>query len=273
MSFLAISQAPAFTQREVWLSVLFALFMEGAVLVLLASSENDTKITAAIEEELAKEVPIKVKPVLDDLPLLKLGGKKKMRQKLPDIWKKRPPVRRFEEKSAPSEAAKDSPEAIPTSKLAERDAEAPPPDAELAKEVDQELLDATPDSDPVEEGEGAPDGVKEGTETDPLKARAVNLYRLKLIGWFTARFRPPVGEIPCEELKKLSSSVSVNVGPDRSVASYSAAPSGNAIFDAKVRSTMDSLKGQQLPPPPPLYPDILESSIFPILSGAGAKCD
>jgi hypothetical protein len=252
--------------------VLFALLMESSVLVLLASSENQTKITA-VEDAVRKEVPIKVKPVLDDLPLLKLGGKKKMRQKLPDMWKKQPPVRRFEEKSAPSETAKDTPDAIPTSKLAEKDAEAPPPDAELAKEVDQELLDATPDSEPVEEGEGAPDGVKEGTETDPLKARAVNLYLGKLIGWFTARFRPPVGEIPCEELKKLRSSVSVNVGPDRTVVSYTAAPSGNAVFDAKVRATMDSLKGQQLPPPPPLYPDILQSTIFPILSGAGAQCD
>jgi hypothetical protein len=252
---------------------LFAFFMEGGVLVLLASSENQATI-AAIEEETVREVPIKVKPILDDLPLLKLGVKKKVRQKLPDMWKKQPPVKRFEEKSAPSPDAKDTPEAIPTSKLAERDAEAPPPDAELAKEVEQELLDATPDSEPVEEGEGAPDGVKEGTETDPLKARAANLYKIRLASWFTQRFRPPVGEIPCEELKKLSSSVAVNVGGDRTVGGYSISrPSGNATFDAKVRSTMDSLQGQQLPPPPPLYPDIAEERVFPVLSGGGVKCD
>jgi hypothetical protein len=134
-------------------------------------------------------------------------------------------------------------------------------------------LDAAPDSEPVEEGEGAPDGVKEGTETDPLKARIISQYQAKLAAWFNARFRPPTGEIPCEELKKLSSSVSVNVGANRNITGYSAAPSGNAVFDAKVRATMDSLRGQELPPPPPLYPDILESTLFPRLSGAGVKCD
>ncbi len=37
------------------------------------------------------EIPIAVKPVMDDLPLLKLGGKK-MRPKLPDMWKKQAPI-------------------------------------------------------------------------------------------------------------------------------------------------------------------------------------
>ena len=31
--------------------------------------------------------------------------------------------------------------------------------------------------------------MKEGTETDPLKARAVDLYRAKIAGWFSSRFR------------------------------------------------------------------------------------
>lgn len=269
----AIAKPPTFTAAEWTLAIAFALMMEGGVLVLLASSENKGRIVQH-EEVDKKEVPIAVKPILDELPLLKLGGKKKLKPKLPDMWKKQAPVRRFEEKSAPSEKAKDTPEAIPTSKLAEKDAEAPPPDAELAKEVDQELLDATPDAEPIEEGEGAPDGVKEGTETDPLKARAVSLYLAKIIGWFNARFRPPVGEIPCEELKKLSTSVAVNVGQDRTVASFTVTrQSGNPIFDAKVQATMASLTGQQLPPPPPLYPDILGSTVSPVFSGARAKCE
>ncbi len=270
---IAIAKPPNFTAAEWTLAIVFAVFMEGGIMAVLATSENKTRIVER-EEPTQREVSIAVKPIMDDLPLLKLGGKKKLKPKLPDMWKKQAPVRRFEEKSAPSEKAKDSPEAIPTSKLAERDAEAPPPDAEIAKEVDQELLDATPDSEPVEEGEGAPDGVKEGTETDPLKARAVSLYLAKIVGWFNARFRPPEGKIPCEELKKLSSGVAVNVGQDRTVSGYTvSSPSGNAVFDAQVRATMDSLIGQQLPPPPPLYPDILGSTVFPRLSGAGAKCD
>ena len=81
--------------------------------------------------EAPQEIPINVKPVMDELPLLKLGGKKKA--KLPDMWKKQAPVQRFEESSAPSAKASKSPEAIPSSKLAPIDASAPPPDAETAR--------------------------------------------------------------------------------------------------------------------------------------------
>jgi hypothetical protein len=194
-------------------------------------------------------------PVLDDAPLLKLGGKK-VKTKLPEMWKKQPPVQRFQESSAPSMQAKKTPDAIPTSALAKPDAEAPPPDAEVAKEVDQTLLDAGPDAAPTAEGEGAADGVKEGTEADPLKARAVSQYKAKITAWFNARFSQP--EIPCEELKQLSAGVAANIGGDRSVTGFSVTrASGNATFDAKVQSTMQGTVGQELPPPPPLYPDIL----------------
>ena len=120
-------------------------------LLFVVAGSADSKVEAQ-EEKLPRERPINVKPVLDDLPLLKLGGKK---PKLPDIWKKLPPVpvKRFEEKSAPSEKAEDNPEAIPTSELAKGDAEAPPPDAELAKKVDEMLTDATaPDAKATVEG-------------------------------------------------------------------------------------------------------------------------
>ena len=97
---------------------------------------------------------------------------------------------------------------------------------------------------------------------------------MKILGWFNARFRPPVGQIPCEDLKKLSAAVSVSVGGDRSVAGFSLArASGNPVFDAKVSATMNSIVGQQLPPPPPLYPDILGSTVTPVFSGRGVKCE
>ena len=204
------------------------------------------------------------------MPLLKLGGKKKMRAKLPDMWKKNPPVQRFEAKSAPSPMAKKTPEAIPTTPVAELDAQAPPPDAEIAKVVDENLLDAgPPDAEPTVEGEGTPDGVKEGTETDPLKGRAVSLYRMKILAWFNARFRQP--DIPCEELKGLNAGVAATVGGDRTVTGYSLTrPSGNPVFDAKVQSTMAGIVGQQLPPPPPLYPEILQGVVTPAFQG---KCE
>ena len=79
--------------------------------------------------------------MLDELPLLKLGSKK-VKMKLPDMWTKQAPVQRFEEKSAPSEKAEKTPQAIPTTPVATADAAAPPPDAAIAKEVDQKLTDA-----------------------------------------------------------------------------------------------------------------------------------
>jgi hypothetical protein len=190
------------------------------------------------------------------------------------MWKKQPPVQRFQEKSAPTPFASKSPDAIPTSPLAKLDAEAPPPDAETAKEVDQLLLDAGPDAAPVVEGEGAADGVKEGTETDPLKARAVSQYMAKILAWFNARFTPPTEGIPCEELKRLATRLSASVGGDRTVTGFSIrGPSGNPIFEARVQKVMQGTIGAELPPPPPLYPDILGTSIPLRFTGADAKCE
>jgi len=262
-----------FETHEVLLSVAFSTGVLLSLLVLLIfAGENASRLRAA-EPPPPAAIPISVKPVLDDLPLLKLGGKK-VKAKLPDMWKKQPPVQRFEAASAPSPKAAKTPDAITSAPLAKLDASAPPPDAEIAKEVDQVLLDAGPDAAPTVEGEGSPDGVKEGTEADPLKARAVSQYLGRILGWFNVRFRPPTGEIPCDELKKLSSSVAARVGPDRTVSGYSVTrPSGNAVFDARVKATMDAVVGQELPPPPPLYPDILGSTVSPIFSGSSAQCE
>jgi hypothetical protein len=265
--------APTFRARDVAIAIVGAGIVQGLFLLLwIYGGAGKAHVRA---EALAppKEIPISVKPVLDELPLLKLGGKKKAR--LPEMWKKQAPVQRFEERSAPSPKASKAPEAIPSSKLVEPDAEAPPPDAETAKEVDQVLTDAAPDAEPTVEGEGAADGVKEGTEADPLKARAVSQYHAKLLAWFNARFRPPTDDVPCEELKKLRASVSVSISGGRAVAGYSfGRESGNAAFDARVRATMDGVRGEELPPPPPLYPDILGSTLPVTFSGdRGTPCE
>jgi hypothetical protein len=262
----------AFSARDVALAGASTALVEAVLfIVVVAAGASSAKIK---EKEVAPPapVPIQVRPVLDDVPLLKQGGK--VKTKLPEMWKKQAPVQRFEEKSAPSPKASKTPDALPTSPLAKPDASLPPPDAELAKQVDQELTDATPDAAPTVEGEGSPDGVKEGTETDPLKARAVSQYIAKLVSWFNARFKSPTSaEIPCEELTKLSSSVAVSVNPDRSVAGFSVrSPSGNAIFDARVQSTMQGTIGAELPPPPPLYPEILPPVITPRFSGRDSDC-
>ncbi len=269
--------APGISTRHFALGcVAAAVIQVGFFSLLVLAGKNEASIRA-VEEKTPEAMPIAVKPVLDELPLLKLGSKKdKLKPKLPDMWKKLAPtpVKRYEEVSAPSEKAEDTPAAIPTTPVVENK-EAPPENAELTKDA-PELLDPPPDAPPPPEltEEGVEDGSKDGTETDPMKGRAVDLYRSKILAWFNARFRPPKDEVPCEELKKLSAGLVVQVGADRTVTSFSiTSPSGNAAFDAKVNSTLAGIVGQELPPPPPLYPDILGSTVYPRLSGAGVQCD
>jgi hypothetical protein len=262
-----------FEPHEVALSIAGAALTLVSFFALLAFAGQSRAHVNAQQPPPPAAMPIAVRPVLDDLPLLKLGGKK-VKPKLPNMWKKNPPVQRFESQSAPSPKAAKTPDKIPDSPLAKRDAEAPPPDAEIAKQVDQVLLDASPDKEANTEGEGSPDGVKEGTETDPLKARAVSQYMSKLLAWFDARFQPPVGAVECDELKKLSTSVQVSVGPDRHVTGYSVlSPSGNGPFDERAKTTMDRIVGEELPPPPPLYPDILSTTLPVRFSGKKAQCE
>lgn len=279
---VSVSAAPsraerAFEPHEVLLSIAFSTGMIVSFFMLLVVAGESSAHVKPQEAPAPTAIPIAVKPVLDELPLLKQGGKKKLKPKLPDMWKKNPPVQRFEAASAPSPKAAKTPEAIPSSKLAKPDASAPPPDAEVAKQVDQVLVDAGPDAEPTVEGEGAPDGVKEGTETDPLKARALDQYRAKLLAFLNARFVPPSAAeagLPCEEAKKLNSLVTVTIGGERQITGFSVArPSGNAAFDARVQSTLSGLVGETLPPPPPLYPDILPPALTPRYSGRDAKCE
>jgi outer membrane biosynthesis protein TonB len=249
------------------------LLVQVSFLLLLAFAGNSR---GAVIKELVlaeNEIPVEVMPVLDDLPLLKLGSKNPLKPRLPDMWQKREPrpVKRYEERSAPSSDAEDSVEEIPDSEIADKTHEAPPVDGEIIKEVEQVLEEDPEPEEAVINEEGAADGSKDGTETDPLKARHVDLYRAKIAGWFNARFRPPVDSVPCEVLKQLSASVSVQVGGDRRVVgSQITQASGNPTFDAKVQSTLNALTGEQLPPPPQLYPDILGGVVYPRLSGAGA---
>ncbi len=268
------SATKSFSPVDLGVALAGAAIVEVSLFVVLAVGGADSLTIKAARDTTPAEVPIAVKPVMDELPLLKLGGKK-VRAKLPDMWKKQAPVKQYEAKSAPSPDAKKTPDAIPTAPVATADAEAPPPDAEVVAQVDPDLqkIDAAPDA-PQVEGPGAANGVKEGTETDPLKARAVSQYRMKVIGWFTRRFHVAPGSIPCDQLKGLRSTATATLSPDGTVTGYAVgSASGNAVFDADVRAAMDSAKGQQVPPPPPLYPDILGSSLSLSFNAMGQKCE
>jgi TonB C terminal len=159
-------------------------------------------------------------------------------------------------------------------KMADAGTPPPPPDAGLAKEVD------TPVTVPVDAGPpanvatlGSQDGVKEGTETDPLKGRAVDLYRQRIIGWFASRFRVSGSGLSAAELARYRVGATVQLSSDRHVSGYSIAPSGNAAFDAAARGALESSKGNQIPPPPENYPDVVQSSIHLTFVCRENRCD
>jgi hypothetical protein len=257
-----MNAARSFLPSEFVLATGLAIIIESGLFILIVTATNRTHIHAQ-EEKAEEAMPIEVKPVLDELPLLKLGSKK--RAKLPDMWVKKPPIKRYEATSAPTPKAPEKVDKLPDTPLTKPSAEAPPPDAAIAKKVDPTIpkTDAGPSKAKLA-NEGSEDGVKEGTETDPLKAFAVSQYRMKISGWFNARFKKPTEQIPCDVLKKLRASASVNVSGSRTVSGYSLAKaSGNEIFDARVKATLDGIVsgGAELPPPPPNYPDILGTSL------------
>jgi outer membrane biosynthesis protein TonB len=208
-----------------------------------------------------REMSIAVKPMLD-LPLLKKGGKPKA-NKLPDMWKPPQQVKRVEPTKVPTPLASKTPDKPPEKKEEKEkkpkpDEKPPEPDTPVAKQVDETVKQV--------------DGVEEGTEKDPLKARAVDLYRLRLINWFKQGFSPPLDQIDCAVLKDLKVSVHAQVARDGTVQSYELTSSGNPVFDGRVRQVMDARIGQQVPPPPPNYPDILDAVVHPTFQGKNEQC-
>jgi hypothetical protein len=110
--------------------------------------------------------------------------------------------------------------------------------------------------------QGSEQGAASGTETDPLKGRAADMYRAQLMGWFAARFNIR-GKLPFDTLKTLHASTVVTIS-DRHVTGFSITrPSGDPTFDAEVQATLSRIQsgGAVLPAPPPMYPDLLGASL------------
>jgi hypothetical protein len=122
-------------------------------------------------------------------------------------------------------------------------------------------------------GEGSPEGSPEGTETDPLKARAVSLYRGRLIAWFSSRFRVSGSGLSEQELERLRASATVTISRDLRVLSYALSPSGSAPFDAAARAALESTIGSSIPPPPESYPDVVQTSIHVTFVCRRSQCD
>jgi hypothetical protein len=162
------------------------------------------------------------------------------------------------------------PSNVETANLAE------PPPADEPEASDVPGATAPEDADSSEAGpggEGSPEGSPEGTEADPLKARAVDLYRARIIAWFSGRFRVSGSGLPSEELERLRVPATVTIASDRRVLGYSMTPSGSAPFDAAARAALEGAVGSSIPPPPESYPDVVQTSIHVTFVCRRSQCD
>jgi len=271
----AVSFTDDFRPSELIIAVGAAavILVGSAVLITMAAL---TAHAAVPEIDKGASTPVRVIPVLDMEPLLKLGGKRD-KMKLPDKWMRQKPVPVVEERAVVSTKAGKSVEDIPDKEMKIIDAgtEPPAPDAGLAKKVDQpiEASDAGPSTDNVGE-KGDPNGVKGGTETDPLKAHVVGQWRARIAGWFSSKFHVHGSGLPPEELTKYRVSAVVQLSPDGTVTDYSMNPSGNAAIDAAAKAALDAAKGNQIPPRPENIADDKPLTQFPVtFICTEKKCD
>jgi hypothetical protein len=220
----------------------------------LFSLPSPKLVEADISNDNARPIAVAITPVL------KLGSK------TPSAWqRKRPPpppaaAAAKTQAAVPSPLADKTPEAIPSARVP--DASVAPVVVDAGREPPMQQVDAAPAA-AVASTEGSEQGAANGTETDPFKAKAADLYRAELLAWFQSRFHIR-GKIPFDELRKLHAHVVVSITPDRTVGSFTVDhPSGDATFDGEVTATLSQIQasGVELPAPPPNYPDMLRSTL------------
>ncbi len=141
------------------------------------------------------------------------------------------------------------------------DAGAPPPDA---KESDQTQRFAkndpfAEDGGPPPPDQGSPEGIDGGTETDPSKVHAGDMYAAKLGAFFHQRWQIPT-VISQADASKLCVVYQVNISPRMFVWHLREMPirkSGNDLFDDSARSMLQKLLDERttLPEPPPEVAD------------------
>ena len=194
-------------------------------------------------------------------PVLKLGSKTP--SNVPSHWqrKKPAPPPKADPSPLPSPQAAKTPDAIPTTRV--QDASVPPvPTPSAAASADTTAPTGSAVAATASSVQGSEQGAANGTETDPLKARAADMYRAQLMGWFASRFQIR-GKIPFETLKTLHASTVVSI-TDRHVVGFSITrPSGDPTFDGEVQATLSRIQsgGAELPAPPPMYPELLGQSL------------
>lgn len=251
-SYLAIAAATALAAQV------------GFVAIFAAGDHAD--IRADLDAPAQAEMAVAIDAV-SDLPLLKLGAEKPSKTAARGQRRSPTPSRAASVPgaTAPSLPAPTIPEGSEPANPADGPATAPATasstaSAEPASEPG--LADAGPQAAAAATTPGSALGSDAGTEIDPLKGRAAASYRSQLDGWFSARFHIR-GKLPFERLEKLAASVVVSVTNRHVVSFVLASPSGDAIFDAQLRSDLNAIQssGVELPAPPPTHPELLGSTV------------
>ena len=247
-----------FDSQEIAIALSVGLLTQ-LLFVLLFSLPSPTLVEADISNENAQPIAVAITPVL------KLGSKNPT--SVPQKWQRRKPpapvAAKQEPAALPSPQADKNPQAIPTTHVPDASVS---PVASSSASPTQPNLTAPADSTAVATAastQGSEQGAENGTETDPLKARAADMYRAQLASWFMSQFHIR-GKIPFDKLKTLRAAAVVSITPDRHVGGFSVTrPSGDPTFDGEVQATLARIQGggAELPAPPPMYPDMLRSSL------------
>jgi hypothetical protein len=239
----------------------------------LAFELTISRFASAPETDKGAERPVRVIPVLDeDAPILKLGGKK---PKLPDAWVKKTPQKLEEKQAFVSTKAEKTAEAVPDKELKVADAgtKPPDPDADLVKDQETPIEEVADAGEQAFAQEGHAAGDEKGTETDPLKARAIDQYRARVASFFSSRFRVAGSGLPEEQLTSIRVGATVQLS-GTNVTGFSISPSGNPAFDAAAQAALQSTVGSSIPPPPENYPDLGVGSSFSVTFYCGkGRCD
>lgn len=228
-------------------------------LVATLASGSRPLVEADISDKKSKPIAVAITPILD-APLARLGTRSPAA--VPQGWARaKPKAAEPDQRPLPSPAAKTTPDAIPSAPVSDAGPPVVPTDAAADPNASPLGSDAAAPSDAGPSTPGDPNGVPDGS--DDLRARAVSAYRAQINAWFSARFNIR-GKIPFERLRTLRTSAVVTLSQGRTVSGFTLTQSsGDPVFDAEVRSTLAGAQssGVVLPAPPPMYEDILGSSL------------
>lgn len=262
---------PASVHKSLWpkysgdevavgVSLAFALHAVPALLIVIGMIHP---LSSGIDDS-----PVVARPVIA-ANVLKLG-KPLDPTKLPD---RLVPVQR----TAPKVDRTISPDAPP--KL--NDAGAPPPNTPDGPDNHVTKNDPFAEDAAVKPAIGSAEGLDSGTETDPSKVRAGDMYAAKLAAFFHERWQYPT-VISQGEANRLCVVFQMNIGPRMvvwHVRPEAIRKSGNDLFDDSARSMLLKLLDDrtQLPEPPPEVADQFKGRTVNIalsgdLHGDSSRC-